>query len=286
MEKLLYLTAFLVILAGLSTGLEAEIKDTCDTDERSVASIEDEKIAEPGHLDDEVCVETEDRFSVRERCAVQQVNVFSLENATGGDLTVVEKDKTGICSQETRAYITDSSCETGDAEAFSTETSLGGEVGNPGELGYNVCISEDFPDSYSVEIEGIDGTTTENDFYAVSEHEDQVKGLVDYGTSTDISSDSNSVSMTMTEGPLLIPNTGGSVNTIEEQRGSIESRDFVDELSPSFGFSERQTPEVRVVMQSQRNIEGFDAVLTRNANIVVRNKGLVDDDLTIEIIDN
>ncbi len=301
---------FILVMAYSAQAISADIKDvgeSCDPEqEASLVSINDTDgghVAEPGYYGHEVCVEGEIEYNVRESCTGGETHVFSLFDRTNSHLSMYSTYNYDVCSRQTRAWV-DSTCSENGTAVLSVESDNNTHVAEPNheDFSQQICMSFIEPENVTVELSGLSG----DDFYVddheetvepreeswrlleypyvVAEENNHVTGLVSQGDFVKLSHpDETVMSMTVSEGSILVPHTEGGVENIERRQDMVLDNVFLRQLSPSFAFFIPDQPTVRVVLQPDQEVEGFSSVLRRDITIGVSNEGLRDGELVINI---
>lgn len=298
-RKILLLTA-LVLLTSQAYGISSSIESSCGDNEIELVSINDTEgghIAEPGYYsENKVCVEGIKQAEIRQSCKTGETHSFSMFELENAHLSMYSVYNYDVCTGRTIGRIADT-CDQGSA-VLSVMSDNNTHVAKPGYFSKQLCLFKEPPENVTLELSGLSGSfyadgqsiSSGETFsiaeypYIVSEESSHTRGIVSYGDFVRLSrSSAGTISLTQSSGGFLLPFTSGAMEDIENRQQRVNSRRFLNLLSPSFGYAIPDNPMVKIILQPDQKVEGFSNTLKRDIRITVKNKGLEDGELVIEL---
>lgn len=313
MRKIWLLGALIILTFQASGELDSMIAEECGQDYAEVISISNpgEAYGHPGPVDGEnaydnkLCVQgiigaeitsqSCDRnaafhiFSEDGTSHFSTYDVYNLNVCTGGMQTTLSE----TCDPENETELLSVSgphnAHVAAPDAGIYDTLLCGSYETP----ENVSVSFEFSlsgsdevyfDSNDITDEGEYTATPPADFpYLVSVSDSHVSGIVEseFLKVNRSIGDGNRLEMVRDhhDAHFMLPFTEGDQTTIEGRRDMIVEGDFLQQLSPNFGFYMPDSPLLRVILQPDINVKSELSIGTSPSTIAVRKTG--EDEITL-----
>lgn len=261
-------------LAADNESLDSEIVKTCDDNYEPVISMADptgriSNPGPPGMYDYNLCV----------RGIIESTISTSCDEATGFYLS--SKNRTAhfseqnsyhwnVCTGRMRTRLTTGSKIGNETVLFSVSDRHNGHVAEPGLYKYNIYGRYRPPENVTLELEfNLSSSDTvyfddekvngEQTFYppagfpyliSESGSDSTLSGVVSRSfteASRTFSNSKNRLSITRSEsGDFILPFTNGDIDDINDKEDAVMQREFVQSLSPNFGFISIETPDIKV----------------------------------------
>lgn len=304
-RNLIFLSG-LVILIGSASGISVSVDNTCNEDFEPLVSIENTdggSVAEPDYYSQNVCVDDIEYSQIRDSCTSSERVISYLDSSTGGNLSIYDTDYSyRLCAPDIKSAVRNS-CGENETKILSVESDHNTRAAAPSYsdtvYDQSLCLSISSPKNITLSISGL-----ENNFYADGSQintgeeltppidfpyisDDQPRGIVAYGEVIQISkvsTDTASMTLDSNTGSFLLPFTEGGYQEIEDERDEIIERNFLNMVSPNFGFEILNDPEVKIAYNSNRSLEGFSDRIGVNYNdLRIKNLGLRGNELKIDM---
>lgn len=256
-------------------------------------------IGEPGEYSRQVCVQGATELTIRQDCRPSENSVFSifaLDNAHFSKFSTFRYD---VCAEDLYADVRDS-CLTNQTEVLSVFSEDDSHVGLGETYDQSLCLYRQPPENITLRLEGLSGqfradnneidpgeNFTLVDYpYIVARDAGTVSGIVSYGRFVRLSRpESDTASLTQQSSSFLLPYFRGGLEAIEDDQQPVLSRRFMNFLSPSFSHPLPENPHVRVVLNPETRLEGFDGTMTSDIQLTLTNRGLENGEVTVSVED-
>lgn len=304
MKRKILLILLSLFLSSTAAGLEVSVGDSCGSSEPLVSLNDTEggHIAEPDYYPNKVCVDGAETLNISLSCKKDQETLFTMDNITNSHLSIFENQYNyNMCSENLNAQIRES-CTNG-TKALSVTGDENTHASSPSytEDPYNqsLCLTGMTVENVTLEMEGVSGdiyadgeTINSGQFlypplefpYIVNE---EPLGIVSYGRTLKLSrpfSDTVSITQEADSANFLLPFTSGGYEKVERQQNLIMDREFMQITSPGFRYDVSGDPLIRLVYTPRVDVEGFeDRIVNYNSKLRVRNLGLENEELIVEI---
>jgi len=299
MKNWAVLAALILVVPPTSALIDTEIRDGdigCQEDEEPVISLnstEGGHAAEPGYFGKELCVRGDEYFELRQKCRNSEIRSFSLFDRDNSHLSMYSSYTYEVCSPRTSGYV-DNTCDDGKA-VLSVVSDNNTHVAEPGVLDKQLCLFQETPENITVQLSGLDGSSYYADDEQISTGKtlriveypyivsDKPAGIISYGDFIKLSRpSSDTVSLTQQASSFILPHTSGGVQAIESREDSINDRDFLQRISPSFNYMIPEQQTIRVILKPKQKIKGFTGTY-QSHEIKVENKGLDGEELVVNM---
>lgn len=292
-----------VLMVPFSTAEpQFNIRKSCQADEVALFSLFSKtggNVGQPGYYTWDVCGTGIEDADTRSSCNSDENSLISMYKKNDSHASTFTGYRWNVCATDINTSVK-SSC-TNDA-IVSLHKKDDTHVAEPGHYSSQLCVNpvksvdnvtlRMTTDSGQVYVSGDSAqekTYTAFDLnypYIVS---DRPIGVVSYDEIVNVEYVNNSrdvFRVTQTGGSFLIPHTTGGLNSVRRRDNLVTDRELATHMSPSFGFQLEDQPTVKVALQPEQTVKGFSQTITRNVDIVVRNKGLQDGNLVIKFFED
>ncbi|MFB6213884.1 MAG: hypothetical protein ABEJ07_04965, partial [Candidatus Nanohaloarchaea archaeon] len=280
--------------------VDTAIRPSCHDDEEALVSLNDTSgghLGEPGFYDSQLCARGVSSAAVRQTCRSDETQLFSLFSRNNSHFSIYPEYRYDVCVESGLQTAVRPSCPPNETAALSVFSDNNSHAGGMGSYDRQLCFYREAPENITLQLSGIPGdfyadnqaTSVGETFrlaeypYIVSEQGGTTRGVVSYGGFVKLSRPSPDIaSVTQTGSSFLLPFFSGGHAEIEDEQEQVNSRRFLELLSPSFSYTIPTKPRVKVLMRPDRNIVGFRDTLSGQVELTVSNEGLNSDD-TLEI---
>lgn len=279
-RKILLVALFILIVhSGLAADddldeLDSEIATSCDTDFEPVISMTDpaSRISNPGTPDmyeHKVCVRGIDESRLSTSCDTFTGFYLSSKNRSA-HFSEQNSYYWNVCTGRMTTRISTGSAVGNETALFSVSDRHNGHIAEPGFYDYNVYGSYRPPENITLEVEfnlsssddvyfDDEEVNGEQSFrppaafpYMISESnsDSTVSGIVTSSftqASRTFSNSKNRLSITRSgTGGFIVPFTSGDKSDINDKQEEIMDQEFVSSTQSNFGFTNINTPTVKV----------------------------------------
>jgi hypothetical protein len=283
--------AFLIIgFSGISSAQSADFstKESCSDREEPLFSLYDRKggnIAAPGHFKWQVCGSGVEEVEIQESCSTGMNSILSMYQRNDSHASTYTNYRLQVCA--TFPASINNSCQP-ENRIVSLAKRDDSHVAEPGEFNYQLCASPEEVDTVTLEMRlpgnnqvYSDGQQVNSGYYTESAEypylvTDDPAGIISYGEFKSLNytrKNSRDVLRVEQSGSrFIVPNTGGGYSTIESKENTVSNSNLLQQLSPSFLFPQPETPTVRVILDPEVKLEGFDQDLTGSVELYARHR--------------
>lgn len=296
----------IIFMAGTVQSISVSVADSCGSEEVSAISLnktDGGHIGEPGVYPNKVCIDGIEYTEIRENCQSDEQLLFSMEAKNNSHLTVYNNEYNyKLCTPRYRSSVRDS-CLSNQTKMLSVTSDNNTHAAAPtysdSAFDKSLCLQMTSPDNMTITLSGLsdpvysdgavlnpgDSITPPIDYpYIV---DDQPKGLVGYGQILQLSrpsSSEGSITQMVDTGGVLIPFTKGGEDEIRDEEELITEKQFLNTISPNFGFANKDEPTVKVQYKPSYNLNGFNGQIgSGNNKLRFENEGLQEQELLINI---
>jgi hypothetical protein len=280
LERKILITAAVILLlpsalaANDNKELKSEISRSCDLKYEPVISMADpdSRISNPGPPDTyeyNLCVKGISESVISTSCDTTTGFYLSSKNRSA-HFSEQNSYYWRVCTDRMRTRISSGPAEDNETALFSVSDRHNGHVAKPGFYNYNVYGRYRAPENVTLELEF--NLSSSDDVYfddkevngeqeftppavfpyliSESDSESVVSGIVTPSftkASRTFSNSKNRLSITRSgSGGFIVPFTAGDVDDINGKEEAIMNREFVNSISPNFGFRRIEKPNVKV----------------------------------------
>lgn len=300
------LLVLIIVWTGTVSGIDVSVEESCSETYEPMASIENTdggKIAEKDHYTNQVCVNDVDYMELSDECIENEQMVFTMDSRTDANFSIYDNGYgLKVCSPEVRSTVRNS-CLSEESKVLSVESDNNSLVAAPSytdsTYDQSLCLSINSAENITLSLTGLTGSfysegieintgdsrNPSTDYpYIVDE---QPKGVVGYGDVLRLSrpsSEKASIVQRADSGGFLLPFTAGGHQEIEDEQDRISNGNFLDLVSPNFGYTSGEAPMIKVRYKSPHKIDGFSGRFGIGySDLRIRNRGIIDQDLTIDM---
>jgi hypothetical protein len=286
---------FVIGFSGISSAQSADFsiqEDTCGDRQESLFSLYDREggnIAAPGHFKWQVCGSGVEEVEIKESCGTGMNSILSMYQQNDSHASTYTNYRLQVCTSFSASI--NNSCQP-ENRIVSLAKRDDSHVAEPGEFNYQLCASPERVDTVTLEMslpgdnQIYSGGQQVNSGYFTEDADypylvtDGPAGIVSYGSWNSLNytrkNSRDVLRVEQSEGRFILPNTGDGYNTVEDREEIISDRNLLQQVSPSFLFPQPESPTVRVILDPETELAGFDQELTGSIEFYARHK--VDND--------
>lgn len=288
--KLKILIGCLIILSASGSAVGFSVKDSCDSDEQPLFSIYSKNggnAGMPGFYDTQVCATSVSEADFYQNCPNDLNNILSFYKKNDTHVSTFKSYKWDLCASEFKVSVNKSCSDSNSIVSLKYKDDT--HVAEPGYYDQQLCAASKVPENVTVQMSTgstttfyVDGEEAEERSYSPIEVSypyvvsDQPIGIVSLGELLSIEyeeeSSKNIARMTQSRGSFLLPFTRGGYTEVEEEEELITNREFLSKFEPRFGFQSLETPNLRIDLDPNVEIKGFEDRLSGNIRIYTRNR--------------
>lgn len=281
-RKILVVTVLMLVYTGTVSAQDYEFsvrEDSCNDREEPIISLNDREggnAGEPGYFKWQVCGAGVEEVNIRDECGPETNSIFSMYQRNDSHVSIYGSYRLNVCATFTASINNTCSPENRIISLVREDNS---HAGAPGELSEQICATgRGEVDTVTVEMQlpgtgdvYSDGEQISEGTYTAQELEypylvtNEPSGIVSYGDLESITYSTEGsrtvFRVTQSSGQFIIPNTLESYIEIEDRQESIVNRNFLEQLEPSFYYPQPESPTVKVIMESNVTMSGFDQEL-------------------------
>ncbi|MFT4892332.1 MAG: hypothetical protein ACI8Z7_000099 [Candidatus Nanohaloarchaea archaeon] len=299
--RLPLIVSLIILFSGISSAQTADfnIRDTCQDREEPLFSLYDREggnIGEPGHFKWQVCGSGVEEVEIQESCESDMNSILSMYQRNDSHASTYQNYRLQVCASFTASI--NNSCQP-ENRIVSLAKQDNSHVAEPGEFSYQLCGSPQKVETVTLEMtldsEGqiySDGQPVSEGYYTEDAEfpyivTDQPAGIVSYGSWNSINYTSQGskdvLRVEQSEGGFLIPNTKEDYTAIESREDLVENQNFLQQVSPSFGFPQPEDPTVRVILDPEVKVDGFNRSLQGSISLYARHRADSDPEAVIDL---
>lgn len=259
------------MVSQVAGDLNAEIVQSCQTDYVPLISMDDPDTetnnpGTPGYYKYNVCVEGIEESSFSTSCEKNVGFYISSKNDTA-HFSTQNSYEWHVCTGRMKTRVTTGSKFDNETALFSVSGTDNAHVAEPNFYDHNVYGAYETPDNVTLKLDfnlsssdkvyfdnqkvnGEQSFQPPAEFpYIVAESSSYIAGIVspEFLSAQRSMNSNNSLSLTRSgDSGFILPFTSGDRSDIEDQQQEILGKEFLNSVSPNFGFGEIETPMVKV----------------------------------------